>query len=61
MKRYLLFMGLQHYPKGGWQDFKDSYDSLEEAISAVANYSGIEWWHVVDTEEQRVVSGGQRS
>lgn len=31
MKRYLLFIGLHYYPLGGWDDFKDSFDTVEEA------------------------------
>lgn len=34
MKRFLLFAFRDYYPIGGWDDFKESYDTLEEAASA---------------------------
>lgn len=55
MKRYLLFAYDQYYPRGGWGDFKDSFDSLEEAFAyGLHKYPDGEkrydWCHVVDTE-----------
>lgn len=55
MKRYLLFADYQYYPRGGWSDFKDSFDSLEEAFvhGRQKDSSGrkrFDWCHVVDTE-----------
>ena len=53
MKRYLLFAGDYHYPNGGWSDFVDSFDSVEEAQDHL-NHSKdsylVDWAHVVDTE-----------
>jgi hypothetical protein len=32
MKRYILFMfDNRYYPEGGWEDFRGSYETLEEA------------------------------
>jgi hypothetical protein len=31
MKRYLVFLGEDYYPGGGWSDFKGSYEDLESA------------------------------
>lgn len=31
MKRYALFTFSEYYPAGGWEDFKGSFDSIEEA------------------------------
>ena len=59
MKRYLLFAGEQYYPHGGWCDFKDSFDSLEEAF-AYGLYKHpdgerrYDWCDVVDTENWTV-------
>ena len=30
-KTYLVFTGLTYYADGGWQDFKDSFETREEA------------------------------
>lgn len=50
MKRYLLFSYYMYEPYGGWNDFRDSYDSKEEAIAAGQVYkSNGEKYHVVDT------------
>ena len=55
MKRYLLFAGDQYYPRGGWSDFRDSFDSLEEAFihgrqKDISGSKWFDWCHVVDTE-----------
>lgn len=60
MKRYLLFTGGSHYPKGGWEDFHGSYDTTAEAWQAAAN-SELDWWHIVDTETMAIVSEGKRA
>jgi hypothetical protein len=36
MKRYLAFYGDNYYPNGGMDDFVGSYDTLDEAKSAVS-------------------------
>lgn len=33
MKRYALFEFDQYYPSGGWSDFVNSFDSVDEAVS----------------------------
>lgn len=48
MKRYLLFAGSHYYPSGGWDDFKDSFDTIETALSVAVNYE-LDWYHIVDT------------
>jgi hypothetical protein len=55
MNRFLLFTGSYYYPRGGWKDFKASFDLLEEAAQAGRN-SNREWWHIVDTETGEIVS-----
>lgn len=37
MKKYLLFVFNTYYPMGGIDDFLDSFDSVEEAVSAAEN------------------------
>ncbi len=59
MKRFLLFAMSQYYPRGGWDDFRDSYDTKEEAVIAVASIK-CDWWHVVDTEDSDIVCSGRR-
>lgn len=55
MKRYLLFAGDYRYPKGGWNDFVDSYDSTEEAraserLSPGPPREGPDWWEIIDSQ-----------
>jgi hypothetical protein len=59
MKRFLLFAFDSHYPRGGWDDFRDSYDTKEEAVEAVAKMK-CEWWQVVDSEAGDIVCSGRR-
>ena len=49
MKRYLLFAGDDYYPKGGWRDFQDGFNTLEDALKGAANAKK-DWWHVVDMQ-----------
>lgn len=46
MKRYLLFCGENYYPYGGWEDFKDSFDTIEECRMARTG----DWYQIIDTE-----------
>ena len=55
LERYLLFAGDTYYPSGGWSDFQASFDTMLEAQEA-GPLCGGDWWHVVDTESNRVVS-----
>lgn len=53
VKRYLLFAGDQYYPVGGWDDFKGSFDTPDEAVDAIRhptepNGWRTDWWHVID-------------
>lgn len=48
LKRFALFMGDHYYPRGGWQDFKGTYETLVEALKE--NRSGSDWYHVVDLQ-----------
>ena len=56
MKRFLLFSGMVYYPSGGWGDFDDSFDSLEEAKTAALKTfddDGCDWWQIVDCETMK--------
>ncbi len=39
MKEFLLFAWPHYYPGGGWNDYEDSYDTLEEAKAAASPVS----------------------
>lgn len=67
MKRYLLFSGTKHASTsaGGWLDFKESFDSYDDAIvkiresqmlSVEANLSNALWFHVVDSQTGKIVA-----
>lgn len=51
MKRYLLFTMHEHEASGGWNDFVDSFDSVEEAVAAVKDPC----YQVVDVTIGKVV------
>lgn len=57
LKRYLLFCMYNYYPTGGWNDFSDSFDTLELAVEAGKCSYG-DWWHVVDIEVGDIVERG---
>lgn len=48
MNDYLVFVGAEHYPEGGWEDFIGRYPTLEEARAAAAVEADKGWWwHIV--------------
>jgi hypothetical protein len=46
MKPYLVFAGDVYYPLGGFDDFKGSFDTLEEAQAAIPE-DDFTWGHIV--------------
>ena len=57
MKRYLVFAGATYYPAGGWDDFVQAFDSLEEATAfAKEQEARNDWVQVVDAEAVQVNS-----
>lgn len=61
MKRFFLFYGYIHYPSGGMDDFKGSFDTFEEAKESLDNLHGIEndwlshWGQIYDIVEGKMV------
>lgn len=59
MKRFITFTGNTYYPSGGANDFLDSFDTADEAIlegkKACGEDCTIDWWHVYDTEENKII------
>lgn len=53
MKQYLLFGGAVYYPSGGFEDFRGSFDTLEEAQAKVKELDledQYSWYHIVDVK-----------
>ena len=48
MKRYMLFAGQEFYPSGGWSDFIDSFDSIDEARDC-SRSGPFDWYHIIDS------------
>ena len=53
--RFLLFTGSDYYPAGGWDDFKGSADTLEEALKA-AKDANDSWVQIVDLETGEMIN-----
>ncbi|KKN40807.1 hypothetical protein LCGC14_0729490 [marine sediment metagenome] len=51
LKPYLVFIGENYYPPGGWQDFKDSFDTREEARHFIEKVvqDGYDWGQIIFT------------
>lgn len=54
MKRFLLFVFDEFYPRGGWNDFVDSYETLE-AAQARARTRRSDFYQIVDQTLGEVV------
>lgn len=52
MERYALFAGSFYYPSGGWNDFKGTYHTVQEAVDYIEAYANsdeeYDWYHVID-------------
>jgi hypothetical protein len=65
MRRFLVFSGDKYYPSGGWGDYRDSADTLDEAIQLANGRFNLspgqrcDWAHIVDTTIMEVVSVGR--
>lgn len=56
MKRYLTFACAAYYPDGGWFDFKEDFDSLEEAIAFAKKHVYSEGtYQIVDTSIKKLI------
>ncbi len=50
--KYLLFLGDDYYPSGGWEDFSGYFDSPQEAIEKINSIEPYcKWAHIVFQEK----------
>lgn len=56
MKRYALFVGDEYYPSRAWHDFKNSFDTVEEALEYRSQCRSWDWYQVVDLHTGVIVS-----
>lgn len=49
---FLLFAGYNYYPSGGWDDFKGSFSSREEAIKYAKGLADYDWVQVVNLQTE---------
>lgn len=67
MHRYMVFAWDAYYPRGGMEDFVNSYSDLEharktltEALTEDEERSAKDWGHIYDLATQRIIVEGQR-
>jgi len=50
LNRYLIFGGYVCFPAGGWDDFRESKNDLEQAKKIAQEYASdlTKWAHVID-------------
>lgn len=63
MKRFLLFIGPEYYPSGGFSDFNSEHETQESAVAlgqkkVVEESAYYGWWHVVDLSNGLIVAFG---
>lgn len=59
---FLVFAGNYYYPSGGWDDLRDTYNTLEEAKQSVIDaveasdkyLHGLEWIQIVSLEKREI-------
>lgn len=52
---FLLFIGDEYYPKGGWNDFRGGFSSISEALDSFEVNEILTWWHIVDFRNMEIV------
>jgi hypothetical protein len=52
--RYLVFGGMMYYPSGGWDDYQNSFDSMDDAEYWLSTHT-FDWWHIIDIVTRRMV------
>jgi hypothetical protein len=57
---YLLFVIDQYYPNGGWNDFADMFDTLDEAKLEGSKSRG-DYYHIVELSSRQIVAYGDIS
>jgi hypothetical protein len=63
MKNYLVFIGEYYYPNGGIKDFKEDFNTLDEAKQYIEDWLNNEpyylkteyWYHVYSIEDKTIV------
>lgn len=55
LKKFLVFSGDSYYPIGGWQDFKSSFETENEAIRYLASKNDYDWAHIVDLDTGLII------
>lgn len=55
LKRFLIFIGDNYYPNGGSNDFKNSFDTIQEAKDSTST-GHYEWAHIIDASALRVAA-----
>jgi hypothetical protein len=58
MEDYALFAGSMFYPRGGWNDFRGYFDSVDNAKEWFDNYKGTMknlWMHIVYIPDGAIV------
>jgi hypothetical protein len=54
IQQYYVFRFDNYYPRGGWDDFKGAYVTIEEARK-VAQAPGCDEWQIVDSSTNEIV------
>jgi hypothetical protein len=57
-KKYFLFSGSNHYPLGGWEDFRGNFVSVDEALMFLRRSIEADernWYHVIDIDSQSII------
>jgi hypothetical protein len=59
MKRFILFASDYYYSSGGWNDFIESFDTLEEAQARCDPSLDADWYQIVDTTTGLIEAQGE--
>lgn len=64
MKLYMLFMGSDFYPNGGWEDFHGYFYYAQDAMQFVydnKDYRSFAWAHIVYEGKILLIGKGEHS
>ena len=59
MKKYMLFMYSYYDAGGGFNDFIDSFDSIDDAERGIVKFDNtVDKYHIVDRDTGNIVKSG---
>lgn len=61
MKKFIVLAGFRDSKARGWEDFRDSFQTLDEAEEFATSLVGYHWFQIVNQETLEIILEGEFS